>query len=847
MPLTSNERSAQTQLLRTLQNASASDGRRLSSVFLELPPKAEIPDYYEVISRPMALDIVRTNIRRDTYVKGGFSDFLKDIAQIFHNARVYNVKASPIYEDAVELIALAERSLKDMAADGLIESHLAKLPVLGVIPDEEEDEEQEKGQRSAKKPTRARMGSQPLPKRSNSVKKEGRKEEVDVEMDDVQSEATDQSDSDQSQEEVSEEDDERPGKRIRRSTLTSRSSRKSSHKNVKDESDDDDDAPRANEISRRKRGRPPKVETPDESRMKSILRLIRKEHISGRLIYPVFEKVPDPKQYPDYYQTIENPISLANVRKRTKRKEYRTLDEFVSDMKLIFKNAQDYNEPGSEIYEDATFLRQKLEDLVVAERSKPDESFMNIDNIEKISLNSSAAKKLARIGLSSIEHEGKSYESGDWVHLKNPNSPDYDSKTNSGGVQVPIIAQIFRTWQNSDGSRWINVCWYYTPESTVHRADKIWYVDEVVKTGQYRDHSIQEVIGHCYVMFVTRFPRGRAKGYENVKTYVCESRYNEEQKTFNKIKSWKSCVPDETRNRDYEMVLFEKPRPLKRTLSPLLYLLSPEEKQIKEEPENVVIPEVRDQGDENAPPRVGNIIPCPIPSEDVVNPREPTPPPPAPVAPIPAPVNHALTTPTPANGVPASVAAVHQANQLQQQALQAQRNQSTPRAPSTGRQMTPVAPTYSGPVQAHNYNHVYGNVQSPAMYGSPASNHMLAQPVHQQSPMAHQPYQHQQLNQNALPARLTSQGQHLNPTALTVAYPNTSMVPPQSYVPHIPEAIKSSFLTDRDGEIIWFTVPPLDPVKTARPGGILKMSETWLNFRKSKKRARSTTNKNETD
>lgn len=174
----------------------------------------------------------------------------------------------------------------------------------------------------------------------------------------------------------------------------------------------------------------------------------------------------------------------------------------------------------------------------------------------------------------------------------NPNDPN-----------KPTVAQIFRTWKDMEGRVWINACWYYRPEQTVHWVEKKFYPDEVVKTGQYRDHSIDEVLGKCFVMFFTRYSRGRPKGIDETTTpiYVCESRYNETEKHFNKIKTWKSCIPDEVHNQDYELEAFDKQRPLKKVPSPISHLLP------ADATENDPLPDAK-MGVENAPPVVGAVF-----------------------------------------------------------------------------------------------------------------------------------------------------------------------------------------------------------------------------------------------
>ena len=65
---------------------------------------------------------------------------------------------------------------------------------------------------------------------------------------------------------------------------------------------------------KRKRGRPPKIDTPEEARIRAILRAIRKVKDSdGRQLFLEFEKLPDEQQYPDYYKEIKRPIALDNI------------------------------------------------------------------------------------------------------------------------------------------------------------------------------------------------------------------------------------------------------------------------------------------------------------------------------------------------------------------------------------------------------------------------------------------------------------------------------------------------------------------------------------------------------
>lgn len=179
---------------------------------------------------------------------------------------------------------------------------------------------------------------------------------------------------------------------------------------------------------------------------------------------------------------------------------------------------------------------------------------------------------------------------GDWVHIRNSND-----------LQKPIVAQIYRLWQDESGQRWINACWYYRPEQTVHRVEKHFFDKEVVKTGQYRDHHIEDVVDRCFVMFQTRYHKGRPRGFPRDKeVYVCEARYNEEKFTFNKIKTWTSCLPDEVREKDYEMDMFPIPQKLKKAPTPIAHLLAPGAKETDALPKPT-------WGNQNAPPVIGAV------------------------------------------------------------------------------------------------------------------------------------------------------------------------------------------------------------------------------------------------
>ena len=102
-------------------------------------------------------------------------------------------------------------------------------------------------------------------------------------------------------------------------------------------------------------------------------------------------------------------------------------------------------------------------------------------------------------------------------------------------------------------------------------------------------------------MFTTRYSRGRPRllGADK-EVYVCDSRYNEEKHKLNKIKTWASCLPDEVRDKDYEMDLFDGVKKVKKVPSPILHLLKEDAQETDELPKP-------QWGADNAPPIIGAV------------------------------------------------------------------------------------------------------------------------------------------------------------------------------------------------------------------------------------------------
>lgn len=105
-----------------------------------------------------------------------------------------------------------------------------------------------------------------------------------------------------------------------------------------------------------------------KKKMKLIIRtLIDFVDDQDRQICALFMEKPSKKDYPDYYEIIENPIDMKTIQMNVKNDQYATEDAFIADLKQMFENCKQYNEEGSQIYRDAeqleALLSEKLSEL----------------------------------------------------------------------------------------------------------------------------------------------------------------------------------------------------------------------------------------------------------------------------------------------------------------------------------------------------------------------------------------------------------------------------------------------------------------------------------------------------
>ena len=124
-------------------------------------------------------------------------------------------------------------------------------------------------------------------------------------------------------------------------------------------------------VTPRKRGRPPKP-IPDslapleQSQLQATLMsyytaLTSATDTTGRSYIDMFMNLPSKSAYPDYYKMIRRPMSMNSIKRKIDVKEYTSVDDFRSDMRLLIDNARLYNMEGSVIYNDAGAIEHLLD------------------------------------------------------------------------------------------------------------------------------------------------------------------------------------------------------------------------------------------------------------------------------------------------------------------------------------------------------------------------------------------------------------------------------------------------------------------------------------------------------
>merc|ERR1712117_130261 len=89
------------KLIEVVMQYEDIDGRVLSEPFYKLPSRKELPDYYEIIRRPVDISKIQQRIDDDKYED--MDALEKDFMLMCKNTQQYNEDGSLIFEDSIVL------------------------------------------------------------------------------------------------------------------------------------------------------------------------------------------------------------------------------------------------------------------------------------------------------------------------------------------------------------------------------------------------------------------------------------------------------------------------------------------------------------------------------------------------------------------------------------------------------------------------------------------------------------------------------------------------------------------------------------------------------------------------
>ena len=90
----------------------------------------------------------------------------------------------------------------------------------------------------------------------------------------------------------------------------------------------------------------------------------------------IFHNPVKKKDYKDYYELIKKPIDLGSIKNKTKRNEYKFLQQFLDDLELLVNNSRAYNGEEHEV----TLQAVKIKDFTL---KKIEENKDKITELEK--------------------------------------------------------------------------------------------------------------------------------------------------------------------------------------------------------------------------------------------------------------------------------------------------------------------------------------------------------------------------------------------------------------------------------------------------------------------------------
>ncbi|KAG7090566.1 hypothetical protein E1B28_009674 [Marasmius oreades] len=550
MPITSEQRAAIEKVINVITNTTAPGrGRRnVSTIFMSLVDRNEWPEYFEIIPEPRCLNNIKAFLEKNRY--RDCLDVYTDLALVFWNALFYNEEGSQITHDAETLKKVLEaewkrhtvlptpRSTSPPPQSAQKVHKTAAPPPSTVKPTAPTTTTTTK----IPAPPKSAPAAAPIASSSKITRQVSPEIEVDV--------------SGMSPEPEGHSDD--PAAKLRMEGVGQRDS-------VSEEI--------VTQLERSLPRWPGFVEQGwweegNQAVYTTIVHAIKShKDVIGNRLASSLEEIPEVANWPTSTSTA--PLSLKIIENRVRSNEYATSQEFDKEMIRLFEKARRWHEPCTESYGNILLL-QRFYQALTSSNPPSGPPYSSTTNFASLRAGPGNVKPVHGDGegvagvtnhrvitrekkfVDEVHYKGWTVKLADWLHLSNPDDPTR-----------PIIAQVFRCWiseeESKKGQVGITVSWYYRPEQTYHPPNRVFWEGEVFKTSHFAEHPLADIIEKIACQFTARHIRGRPRApfwWPGFPLYVCDSRYNDRDRIFVRIKNWNSCIPEEVRKSDEFMPIY---------------------------------------------------------------------------------------------------------------------------------------------------------------------------------------------------------------------------------------------------------------------------------------------------
>nr|CAD7398151.1 unnamed protein product [Timema cristinae] len=214
-------------------------------------------------------------------------------------------------------------------------------------------------------------------------------------------------------------------------------------------------------------------------------------------------------------------LSFDLIKRRLDRGLYRRLDTFQEDVFACLERARRLSRTDSQVFEDSI----ELQSYFIKQR---DELCRGGDLLHSPALNFSL------LHLAATEASGESmsfnqqvYHVSDFVY----------AEPKERGME-PSIIHIERLWNNQEGQQMMYGNVFFRPNETYHVTTRKFLEKEVFKSDIHKATPLEQVLGKCCVLHVKDYVCSKPEGFLEKDVYVCESRYSSRARAFKKIKVW---------------------------------------------------------------------------------------------------------------------------------------------------------------------------------------------------------------------------------------------------------------------------------------------------------------------